>query len=234
MFLVVVAALALAARAYSRRQLGDARAQARHWVERLGAELLVLDAAAVLRRAVDPAGLGKLLSDSPPPMPSWRPRGPDGSAGSLRTLPSKGCTTFGRRDGRSASIPALGYLVREWWTPSVRRWPAGAGRCRGWPRRSWLMRASVPGRCPPVLPCRPTGSARSSSNGCVPGPVGADRYLTPGNGWIRGCSALCCPRRRGPRTPPSIALRTDRNQEAAWYAARVNTLGYQVEIAQAA
>jgi len=59
MFLVVVAAIALAARAYSRRQLGDARAQARHWVERLGAELLVLDAAAVRRRAVDPAGLGQ-------------------------------------------------------------------------------------------------------------------------------------------------------------------------------
>jgi hypothetical protein len=59
MFLVVVAALALAARAYSRRQLGDARAQARHWVERLGSELLVLDAAAVRRRAVDPAGLGE-------------------------------------------------------------------------------------------------------------------------------------------------------------------------------
>src|SRR3954454_15811812 len=59
MFLVVVAAIALAARAYSRRQLGDARAQARHWVERLGAELLVVDAAAVRRRAVDPAGLGQ-------------------------------------------------------------------------------------------------------------------------------------------------------------------------------
>ena len=58
MFLVVVASVALAARAYSRRQLGDARAQARHWVERLGAELLVLDAAAVRRRAVDLAGLG--------------------------------------------------------------------------------------------------------------------------------------------------------------------------------
>jgi hypothetical protein len=123
-------------------------------------------------------GWGKLLSDLPPPMPSWRPRGPDGSAGSLRTLPSKGCTTFGRRDGRSASIPALGYLVREWWTPSVRRWPTGAGRRRGWPRRSWLMRASVPGRCSPVLPCRPSGSARSSSNGCIRGPFGADRYLT--------------------------------------------------------
>ena len=59
MFLVVVAAVALAARAYSRRQLGDARAQARHWVERLGAELLVvLDAAAVRRRAVDLAAGG--------------------------------------------------------------------------------------------------------------------------------------------------------------------------------
>jgi hypothetical protein len=47
MFVVVVAALALAARAYQRRQLDDARAQARHWVERLGGELLVLDGVAV-------------------------------------------------------------------------------------------------------------------------------------------------------------------------------------------
>ena len=59
MFFVISAALALAARAYSRRQLDDARAQARHWVERLGSELLVVDAAAVRRRAVDPAGLGE-------------------------------------------------------------------------------------------------------------------------------------------------------------------------------
>jgi hypothetical protein len=59
MFVVVVAALALAARAYSRRQLDDARAQARHWVERLGGELLVLDGAAVRSRAVGPAGLAE-------------------------------------------------------------------------------------------------------------------------------------------------------------------------------
>jgi hypothetical protein len=45
MFVVVVATLALAARAHRRRQLDDARAQARHWVERLGGELLVLDGA---------------------------------------------------------------------------------------------------------------------------------------------------------------------------------------------
>jgi hypothetical protein len=43
MFVVVVATLALAARAHRRRQLDDARAEARHWVERLGGELLVLD-----------------------------------------------------------------------------------------------------------------------------------------------------------------------------------------------
>ena len=59
MFIVVVASLALAARAYHRRQLDDARAQARHWVERLGGELLVLDAAAVRSRAVGPAGLAE-------------------------------------------------------------------------------------------------------------------------------------------------------------------------------
>jgi hypothetical protein len=59
MFIVVVASLALAARAYRRRQLDDARAQARHWVERLGGELLVLDAATVRSRAVGPAGIAE-------------------------------------------------------------------------------------------------------------------------------------------------------------------------------
>ena len=59
MFVVVVTALALGARAYSRRQLDDARAQARHWVERLGGELLVLDGAAVRSGAVGPPGLAE-------------------------------------------------------------------------------------------------------------------------------------------------------------------------------
>jgi hypothetical protein len=59
MFVVVVAALALAARAHRRRQLDDARAQARHWVERLGGELLVLDRVAVRSAAVGPAGLAE-------------------------------------------------------------------------------------------------------------------------------------------------------------------------------
>ena len=58
-FVVGVAFLALAARAYRRRQLDDARAQARHWVERLGGELLVLDAAAVRSRAAGPAALAE-------------------------------------------------------------------------------------------------------------------------------------------------------------------------------
>jgi hypothetical protein len=59
MFVVVVAALVLAARAYQRRQLDDARARARHWVERLGGELLMLDGAAVRRGAFGPAGLAE-------------------------------------------------------------------------------------------------------------------------------------------------------------------------------
>ena len=59
MFFVVVAALAIAARTYHRRQLSDARAQARHWVERLGGELLVLDGAAVRCGAVGPPGLAE-------------------------------------------------------------------------------------------------------------------------------------------------------------------------------
>jgi hypothetical protein len=59
MFVVIVAAVALAGRAYHRRQLDDAHAQARHWVERLGGELLVLDGAAVRCGAVGPAGLAE-------------------------------------------------------------------------------------------------------------------------------------------------------------------------------
>jgi hypothetical protein len=59
MFILVVACLALAARAHRRRRLDDARAQARHWVERLGGELFVLDGAVVRSGAVGPAGLAE-------------------------------------------------------------------------------------------------------------------------------------------------------------------------------
>ena len=59
LFIVVVASLALATSAYRRRRLDDARAEARHWVERLGGELFVLDAAAVRSAAVGPAGLAE-------------------------------------------------------------------------------------------------------------------------------------------------------------------------------
>ena len=59
MFVVVVATLALAARAHRRRQLDDARAQARHWVERLGGELLVLDGAAARLGTGTAAGLAE-------------------------------------------------------------------------------------------------------------------------------------------------------------------------------
>jgi hypothetical protein len=59
MFVVVVAILALTARAHLRRQLDDARAQARHWVERLGGELLVLDGAAAGLRTGTAAGLAE-------------------------------------------------------------------------------------------------------------------------------------------------------------------------------
>jgi hypothetical protein len=59
MFIVVVAAISLAARAHRRRQLDDARAQARHWIERLGGEVLALDAAAVRFGASSPAGLAE-------------------------------------------------------------------------------------------------------------------------------------------------------------------------------
>ncbi len=59
MFVVVVATLALAARAHRRRHLDDARAEARHWVERLGGELLVLDGAAARLGTGGAAGLAE-------------------------------------------------------------------------------------------------------------------------------------------------------------------------------
>jgi hypothetical protein len=59
MFVVVVGTLALAARAHRRRQLDDARAEARHWVERLGGELLVLDASAARSETGHAAGLAE-------------------------------------------------------------------------------------------------------------------------------------------------------------------------------
>ena len=58
-FVVVVATLALAVRAHNRRQLDDAHAQARHWVERLGGELLVLDGAAARGETETAAGLAE-------------------------------------------------------------------------------------------------------------------------------------------------------------------------------
>src|SRR5689334_18863161 len=59
MFIGVVATLALAARAHRRRQLDDARAEARHWVERLGGELLLLDGAAARLETGSAAGLAQ-------------------------------------------------------------------------------------------------------------------------------------------------------------------------------
>ena len=59
MFVVVVATLALAAHAHRRRRLDDARAQARHWVERLGGELLLLDGAAARLATGTAAGLAE-------------------------------------------------------------------------------------------------------------------------------------------------------------------------------
>jgi hypothetical protein len=58
LFTVVAGALALSVRAHHRRRLDDARAEARHWVERLGGELLVLDSSAA-RRGDGPAGLAE-------------------------------------------------------------------------------------------------------------------------------------------------------------------------------
>ena len=57
LFTVVLGAVALTIRGLRRRQLDDARAQARHWVDRLGGELLLLDGAAGHLAASCPAGL---------------------------------------------------------------------------------------------------------------------------------------------------------------------------------
>jgi hypothetical protein len=59
LFTVLAGILAVAVRAHLRRQLDDARAEARHWVERLGGELLVLDHAAVRVGGTGPAGLAE-------------------------------------------------------------------------------------------------------------------------------------------------------------------------------
>jgi len=59
MFAVILGTLALAVRAHGRRQLDDARAQARHWVERLGGELLILDTASGRSTLPGPPGLAE-------------------------------------------------------------------------------------------------------------------------------------------------------------------------------
>ncbi|MDT7662916.1 MAG: hypothetical protein QOD04_2472 [Pseudonocardiales bacterium] len=60
LFTGVAGALALTVRSHLRRRLDDARAEARHWVERLGGELLVLDSAAAARPGdIGPAGLAE-------------------------------------------------------------------------------------------------------------------------------------------------------------------------------
>lgn len=59
MFVVIAVTLALAARAHRRRHLDDARAEARHWVERLGGELLVLDGSTTRPRTGNVAGVAE-------------------------------------------------------------------------------------------------------------------------------------------------------------------------------
>ena len=183
MFLVVVAALALAARAYSRRQLDDARAQARHWVERLGAELLVLDAAAVRRRAVDPAGLGEAaerFTAANAELAAARSRrqcriAQDTAVEGLHHV---------RAARRSLGLDPGPRVPGQGVVDTIRA--ALADGTWSMPRLAEAVLADAGERArplPPVLPCRPTGSARSSSNGCVPGPFGADRYVWDHTSW---------------------------------------------------
>ena len=59
MFVVVVASLVLAANTHRRRRLDDARAEARHWVHRLGGELFVLDGVTARSGGFGPVGLAE-------------------------------------------------------------------------------------------------------------------------------------------------------------------------------
>src|SRR3954454_8357189 len=167
MFLVVVAAIALAARAYSRRQLGDARAQARHWVERLGAELLVLDAAAGRRRAVAPAGLGQAAE-----------RFAAANAELAAATSRRQC-----RIAQDAAVEGLHYVRTARRSLALDPGPLpGQGVVDTIRTALADVSWSVPRLAETVLPdagqragpWRRPRSARSSSNGCVPGPFGAD------------------------------------------------------------
>ena len=149
MFVVVVATLALAARAHRRRQLDDARAEARHWVERLGGELLVLDGAATRLGTGTLQVWPKQPSDSPPPGPSSRTRAPRNSAASRRTRPSKACTTSGPHAVHSASIPARGSPVKASAASCAQPFKTVSGPSRGWSTMSSPRRAGVPASCPP-------------------------------------------------------------------------------------
>ena len=125
-----------------------------------------------------PRGWPKLPSVSPPPVPSWGLRGPAGSVALLRTLPSKVCTTSGRREGRSVSIPALGYPVRASERRYVPRWPTPAGKRRGASTRFSPTRAVVPGSFRPVASNRLTGSACRNSTVRDTSQFATDRHVT--------------------------------------------------------
>ena len=150
MFVVVVATLALAARAHRRRQLDDARAESRHWVERLGGELLVLDGAAARLGTGRRCGTGRSRRAIHRCRCRARvTRGPRDNAASRRTRPSKACTTSGPRAGHSASIPARGSPVRASAASCAQPFKTVSCPSRGWSTTSSPRPAGVPASCPP-------------------------------------------------------------------------------------
>jgi hypothetical protein len=176
MFVVVVAALALAACAYSRRQLDDARAQARHWVERLGGELLVLDGAAVRSRAVGPAGLAEAAE-------RFAAAGAElGAARSRRQC----------RIAQDTAVEGLHHVRTARRSLGLDPGPRVPGQRVGGTIRAALVDGSrsLPRLVDAVLtdsreralqlpagtPTLPTGSARSNSTGRALRPFAADRH----------------------------------------------------------
>ena len=173
MFVVVVATLALAARAHRRRQLDDARAEARHWVERLGGELLVLDGAAARLGTGSCCGTGR----------------------SCRAIHRCRCRARGRADpetvphraGHGRRRPAPRADRAQVTRPRSRpegsrsgRWrrPARSpsGRCRVHPEAGRRCPRRGPRACPPV--------ARRHDGACRVDPPGTAALDAPGVAFV--------------------------------------------------
>ena len=178
-FVVVVAALVLAARAHRRRQLDDARAQARHWVERLGGELLVLDGAAARLGTGTAAGLAEAAE---------RFTAAGAELGAART--TRQC-----RIAQETAVEGLHHVRTTRRSLGLDPGPRVPGQGVGGVLRAALQdgvgsiprlvddvlaeargRArQLPASCPPPRWSLPSGSAGDNSAGCARSPFVADR-----------------------------------------------------------